>query len=347
MTDYRTLENRGLYFNALYEMNLLNGTMPGMVYLYLPGLKHALGWDDETALWFAFLNGMTQNMLTSLRLFEKLPEPPRSASEMNAFKEWFDAEWPRLQFDTDRRYAKKETPAAIWSYRKMVSQQGHRKTPTHLLGVTQAVALNDHDWDNLWAIASSIHSFGRLSAFSYLEYVSIAGYGAQPDTLLFDDKSGSKSHRNGMLFLMGQDKLVDDKRTGQLASEMDKASFKKMCAWLQENADIWQAIFNERQRRASNSSLMATNFTFESQLCQFKNSFFGRRYPGVYADMAWERLKWYKANVGQDRNCRLIADIYHTLPEWLQYGDNSLPLKARAAMFPSTGIPYRAEHFLT
>jgi len=338
MKDYRTPEHRGEYFAALYETNLRHGTMPGLVYLYMPALAHALGWDEKTKLWFAFLNGMTQNPLTSLRLLEQLPEPPENKIALAVFKQWFDAEWPRLQYDTDRRYAKKETCEAIKSYCWAAAAFGDSQT------TPQVDMLSLRSWEAIWGfVTSSFRSFGRLSAFSYLEYVRIMGHGCEPDTLLFSDKSGSKSHRNGMLFLTGLDELVNDKRTGR--GPVAYENFGKMCVWLQERADIWQAAFNEMEARKG-STLRATNFTFESQLCQFKNSFFGRRYPGVYADMAWERLQWYKTNVGQDRNCRLIADIYHSLPDWLQYGNDRLTVRQRAAIFPRTGVPYRAEHFL-
>ena len=77
--DYRLRENRTEYFDALYNVNLKYGVMPGLVYLYLPELAKRYNWDAEDKLWFAFLNGMTQNPITSLRLMYELPEVPPSA----------------------------------------------------------------------------------------------------------------------------------------------------------------------------------------------------------------------------------------------------------------------------
>ena len=62
--DYRITENRRKYFDALYKMNLTYGVMPGLVYLYMPELARRYGWDAEQRLWFAFLNGLTQNPIT-------------------------------------------------------------------------------------------------------------------------------------------------------------------------------------------------------------------------------------------------------------------------------------------
>lgn len=333
MTDYRPPGERQTYFDALYRMNLKHGVMPGCVYLYMPALKHHFGWDEETALWFAFLNGCTQNPLTSLRLLERLPAPPTAPAEMTAFKEWFDAEWPRLQFDTDRRYAKKDTPAAIWSYAKQLA---------HHPG-SYAAMYAEMDWQNLWNFTTNqITSFGRLSAFSYLEYVRIMGHGADCADLLFEDRSGSRSHRNGMLFLCNMDHLVWDKRAsgGFDGSYQD---FGKMCAWLTKQADLKLLEFGVGEGLKD-----ATRFTFESQLCTFKNSFFGRRYPGVYADMGYERMTWYRDNVGIDKNLVLIERVRDGLPDWLrlEVKHDGLTIAQRGAMFPSTGVPYRAEHFL-
>lgn len=346
MTDYRLPGGpRQEYFEALYRMSLDHGVLPGMVYSYLPALKHALGWNKETCLWFAFLNGMTQNPLTSLRLFERLKAPPESREELAKFATWFNEEWPRLQYDTDRRYAKKDTVSAIKSYCRLLHSE-HVDQDI----IDRQSYLYDADggeWENLWdMVTREIISFGRLSSWSYLEYVRIYGSGLEPDTLIFEDKSGSRSHRNGMLFLCDMDHMVWDKRAGNGFDGKYK-NYGKMCGWLQEQADIWQASYNETLRRAGANAQQASNFSFESALCMFKNSFFGRRYPGVYADLGWQRLEWYKANVGEDANYKLIRDIYATLPGWLQYGNDDLTIPQRGAIFPTTGVPYRAEHFLT
>ena len=71
MTDYRLAENRLEYFKSLYWMNLVFKVSPGLVYLYMPALKEYYSWDDETALWFATINGHTPHprfVLLSLSL---------------------------------------------------------------------------------------------------------------------------------------------------------------------------------------------------------------------------------------------------------------------------------------
>lgn len=336
MTDYRLRENRLAYFTALYELNLEHRIMPGLVYLYLPALAALYDWDDEQKLWFCFLNGMTQNPITSLVMMERLPEVPGPGQDPQGFQDWFDENWDRLQFDTDRRYQKKDTPAAIQDYARRVRAAG-----------SQTLLYKGQDYASCWSVASKFLSFGRLATFSYLEYVYLSGFGADCDNLMFGDKSGSRSHRNGMLLLHGHDHLVWDKRadngcTGAyknlpaMAKEMDVAAGRFLEEFMTEHQDDPALVEH------------AGNFTLESNLCTFKNHFYGRRYPGVYADMAWERILWAEEHGWRDQ-ARVFREIREeSLPTWLRMesdGDGR-SIRERASLFPSTGFPYRGEHFL-
>jgi hypothetical protein len=334
MTDYRLPQNRLEYFSKLYAMNLQHGVMPGLVYLYMPELAQRNGWDDEQKLWFAFLNGLTQNPITSLRLFTRLPQVPPVGAELKGFTDWFNAEWDTLQFDTDRRYQKKDTVAAIKTYAHLVDEYGSQ---AEMLAAGKS-------YSELWSLVrDQYRSFGRLSSFSYLEYVYLNGFGADCNDLLFEDKSGSKSHRNGMLFLLGQDGMVWDKRQPN-SHDGVYPDFKKMCVWLGLQAEGFLHKFAQDYEGGG----AVSKFTFESNLCTFKNHFFGRRYPGVYADMAWERIVWADER-GQSEYTGVFKDMRgELLPEWLriEHNNDNLTLKQRAAIFPETGSPYRGGHFL-
>jgi hypothetical protein len=332
MLDYRTVENRYLYFDKLYELNLKHGIMPGLVYLYMPALADINNWDNEEKLWFAFLNGLTQNPITSLRLMKQLGQVPPAGAMLTRFTDWFNTEWETLQFDTDRRYQKKDTVQAIQTYAQLVADHG-----------SQEKMLTGKTYQELWnLVRNNYHSFGRLSSFSYLEYVHLNGFGADCDDLLFEDKSGSKSHRNGMLFLLGQDHLIWDKRANN-GFNGDYQDFKTLCAGLNEDSYDFLNGFRE----AHPDVLNANRFTLESNLCTFKNHFFGRRYPGVYADMAWERIELAEAR-NQHQFTSVFRDIRTTLPKWLrdECADGRMTIKQKAALFPKVGMPFRGELFL-
>ena len=328
--DYRLRENRTEYFDALYNVNLKYGVMPGLVYLYMPELAKRYSWDVEDKLWFAFLNGMTQNPITSLRLMYELPQVPPAGSTLNKFTDWFDKNWENLQYDTDRRYQKKDTIDAIKSYANLL---GNFNSQEEML---------TGDYQTLWKrVRDGYDSFGRLSSFSYLEYVYLNGFGADCDDLLFEDKSGSKSHRNGMMILHGADKFVWDKRMKN-GFKGDYPDFEKICGWLNSAAESYLDRFARYNPETPNIG----NFTFESNLCTFKNHFFGRRYPGVYADMGWSRIEWAEEK-GLD--VEVFKDMRaELLPTWLraECSDTRVDINKHAAIFKLTGRPYRGEHFL-
>lgn len=327
MKDYRLKENRKEYFSALYKMNLEHKVMPGLVYLYLPELAKRFDWDVEQELWFATINGFTQNPITSLRILQQLPRCPPAGATLSKFDTWFNDNWDTLNFDSDRVKNKRNTVAGIKSYAELVSQYA---------GYQSLLLHPEQSYANVWGKASSIHSFGRLSTFSYLEYVKITGYGVDCADLMFEDFDGSRSHRNGALFLQGMDHLVFDKRADN-GFDGKYANFIGMCGWLSAKSDEFLKTVDHPD---------ANYFTLESQYCQFKNGFFKRRYPGVYADMAWDRIKWYDER-GLSELTTIFKDIRsECLPEWLREEcDHKPTLRARkAAQFAETGFPYRGEY---
>ena len=153
---------------------------------------------------------------------------------------------------------------------------------------------------------------------------------------MFEDFDGSRSHRNGALFLQGMDHLVFDKRADN-GFDGKYANFIGMCGWLSAKSDEFLKTVDHPD---------ANYLTLESQYCQFKNGFFKRRYPGVYADMAWDRIKWYDER-GLSELTTIFKDIRsECLPEWLREEcDHKPPPRARkAAQFAETGFPYRGEY---
>ena len=327
--DYRLKENRVSYFQALYAMNLEYKVHPGLVYLYMPALRDYYGWNDEQCLWFATINGHTQNPITSMRIMEAAPQIPEGDAEFRKLHAWFNEEWTRLSFDSDRNKQKKDTIAGFYSYAELVKEYGSQD---RLWACT--------DYSELWKRANSIKSFGRLSTFSYLEYVQIYGYGADCETLMFNDHSGSRSHRNGMFFLLGMDDYVFDKRQPN-PHDGKYDDFEGICEQLEVKASKFIRHI-QSERDLPNIG----RFTFESCLCQFKNGFFSRRYPGVYADMGWDRINWYDSR-GMNKYTEVFKAIRaQYLPDWLREECEKVvtPRDVKAGLFAVTGSPYRAEH---
>ena len=122
VVDYRKPENRMRYFKSLYNLNLVFKIHPGLVYLYMPELKKYYGWTDEQSLWFATINGHTQNPITSLKILEFMPAIPQSNIEWREAHAKFNDSWTTLSFDTDRNKQKKDTIAGLFSYAELVKE---------------------------------------------------------------------------------------------------------------------------------------------------------------------------------------------------------------------------------
>src|SRR5690242_16787050 len=63
--DFRKPELRREVFLRFYDFQLKYRAHPGCVYFIIPHLYRTFEWDQEKRLWFAFVNGNTQNPVTS------------------------------------------------------------------------------------------------------------------------------------------------------------------------------------------------------------------------------------------------------------------------------------------
>jgi hypothetical protein len=139
----------------------------------------------------------------------------------------------------------------------------------------------------MWKAATSIPTFGRLSAFSYLEYLRIMDIPFDCETLFLDDLSGSKSHRNGLCKVMGLDQFDwhDSNPSFDGKYPKDLIEFLTIAG---ENLrdDMWIRAKDKGYRGD------VSYFTLESTLCTYKSWHRpNRRYPNVYNDMLYYRIK--------------------------------------------------------
>ena len=291
--DLRLPEYRRETFLRFYEFHLENRSHPGCVYYAMLWLakKHKL--DQEQKLWLAFINGNTQNIVTSWIIFQRFPEP---CSELAP---WFKENYTKLAWDTDRRYHKKEFLQAVTGYSCLTGgrqekyfRQFERET-------------EEEAFEVLWnALRADFHAFGRLSSFSYAEYLRIMGVPIVCNHLFLDDMSGSRSHRNGLAKVLGRDDL-DWYKEHSFAGDYTSEEL----VWLKAEG---AALLKEAQGRLfSNVAVDEVNyFTLESALCTYKSWHRkNRRYGNVYNDLFHDRIKlaernWGKAEVQQFWDCR-------------------------------------------
>ena len=72
--DFRKPEYRREVFKRLYEFNLKYNAHAGFVYGAFPYLNEKLKLDEEQKLWLGFINGCSQNIVTSWIIFQEFPD---------------------------------------------------------------------------------------------------------------------------------------------------------------------------------------------------------------------------------------------------------------------------------
>lgn len=329
--DFRDPRYRREVFIRLYGFHTSLGIQPGLVYLYLPKLAEIEHWDIEQRLWAAFLEGCTENPCTVYYIMKHIPRLPISSVRMKIFERWHAANWRNLCYDIDTRYNKGYLVEQTQSY--IDALQGGSQQDYFTRGYSE----NKKAWfDDIWGRATKLYKFGRLTTWSYLEFVKIlSGYDYEYSSLLMRDLSGSKSHRNGLLKVMGR----DDLEWWRKANNGITTHSKKLCDDLEiRGAELLQQL-KERYGKQSWSSAIGYE-TLESTLCCFKNCFRGYRYPNIYTDMSYDRIR--KAElITPDISYDVFWDIRRKyLPKTLlrEYQPNDTGLKPeKQEYFKNTG----------
>lgn len=303
--DWRLPENRREAFQRLYSFHLKYKTHPGCVYFALPAIAEAYELDDDQRAWLVWLNGNTQNPAMSLLLGEASLWSPDCW--MQAVDFWND-NFKKMDWDTDRRHQKSKFGVATEQW-----VAGH-------YGSEFAQGWKDagESWEETWAYAKNQPYMGRLSAWSMIEYARILlGNDVVPDagSWLLDDVSGSRSHRNGIAVVKGYDAWNWDAEAPFMLGIVDE---------LEVFADELLEEAEGRNCDPENVNIIHQDvgrLTMESALCTYKSWHKpNRRYPNVYADMMYNRLK--KAEVRFGKRFDILWEARQkTLPPFLRLED--------------------------
>jgi len=311
--DFRKPEYRREVFLRFYEWSLQTRSFPGCVYFVMPHLYKTFKWDREARLWFAFLNGNTQNPVTSWTIFKRFPNLAKL--KIADLDKWFNTEFKRLAFDTDRRHQKSDFMDSVGCYQKLT----HGEQEDFFNGFINSEDQHENfrrAWD---MVRDQFYSFGRLASFSYLEFLRIMRVNLDCDQLFLEDISGSKSHRNGLAKVLGRDDLDwHDSNPTEFAGKYTA----EMLNWLNKEAAL---LLDEARQRVAGKPYAydVSYFTLESAFCTYKSWHRpNRRYPGVYADMFHDRIKKAESS-WPDEDFSVFWDARKLyLPEYLRLEDN-------------------------
>ena len=273
--DFRLPKYRREVFLRFYEFHLKYRAHAGAVYYAFPFLFEKLQMTEEQKLWFVFINGCSQNVITTYLIFEKFPELEKL--DKHKFNIYFRNNYEKLGWDTDRRYVKNSLIDCIDSYQKNLNGRSQVEFFAQLCNTGDKYKNFKKCWNY---IIENFHLFGRLATFSYLEYLKIAGLNIDCDSLFLDDISGSKSHRNGLCKVLGRDDMD--------WYNNDVTYNPEFIQWLSKEGEL---LLSEAKERFDHPDL--SYFTLETTLCCYKSWHRkNRRYPNVYNDMFHDRIKY-------------------------------------------------------
>jgi hypothetical protein len=270
--DYRLKENRREAFVKWYAWSLEYKDCDPAVWL-TNYLNKRFEHNSEQRIWFSWLYGNTYYLPTAWILINEYPDFELATYDrMNL---WNTENYKRLRYQTDTKWSKGHLPDMFNSYQKFVGEHSQRFAFERYLGD------NEHqNFNNLYQIVKEeFYKFGRYSTWFFLQHLNhTADIPNVPDTLLLNDYSGSRSHRNGLLFALGMEDKYDEKLT---AKEYDL---------LESQA---KEIMIEIKSRFPHLTFEVNAFTMETCLCSFKKIFREHhgRYLGYYNDRVAEEIK--------------------------------------------------------
>jgi hypothetical protein len=209
--------------------------------------------------------------------------PDFELATVDRMEQWNTTNYKRLRYQTDTKWNKGHLPEMFASYQKFIGEDSQREKIESYYGDNESINFN-----NLWeGVKSSLHKFGRYSTWFYLQHLKhTAGVKIDPTSLMLNDYSGSRSHRNGLLYVLGMEDNIDQKLTAKQYANLESES---------------TSILEEMNSRHPSLSGQIDFFTMETALCAIKKIFRERhgRYLGYYLDRQSEEIKkvesdgWY------------------------------------------------------
>tara|TARA_E500000318_G_scaffold23304_1_gene23707 strand:+ start:8640 stop:9659 length:1020 start_codon:yes stop_codon:yes gene_type:complete len=278
--DFRLKENRRESFIRWYAWSLKYKDCDPAVWM-TNYLHERYEHNQEQKLWLAWLYGNTYYLPTAWVLINEFPD--FELATVDRMEKWNSENYKRLRYQTDTKWNKGHLPSMFASYQEFIGE-GTQRERFNSLKSSNPTKTFDNVWNN---IKSNLHKFGRYSTWFYLQHLHhTAGIEMQPTSLMLNDYSGSRSHRNGLLFALGRDGDYDQKLTAKDYDRLEEESI---------------SILSEVRERYPELAKDADFFTMETCLCSFKKIFREHhgRYLGYYLDRQADEIKkvekdsWY------------------------------------------------------
>lgn len=225
----------------------------------------------EQKYWLCWLYGNTYYYPTSFILWNEFPD--YFLCSIDRITDWNTKYYKILRYQTDTKYNKGHLPTMFSSYKSVIGDKQQVKFES-LLGDNEV-----DSFDNVYNyVSKSFYKFGRYTTWFYLQSLKhCCNLQINPKNLLLSDYSGSRSHRNGLLYALDKQDKIDVNLT------------KNEYEYLEAEA---AAILEEMKSRFPNLKTQIDPFTMETCLCSFKKIFreSNGRYLGYYLDRQSEEI---------------------------------------------------------
>lgn len=278
--DYRLKENRKEGFIRWFAWSLNYDDCDPAVWL-TNYLNKRYEHNTEQKLWFCWLYGNTYNLPTAWVLLNEFPD--FELATVDRMEQWNTANYKRLRYQVDTKWNKGHLPDMFASYQKFIGDA----TQQERLESFYKGSPSDN-FDSLWeTLKTNLYKFGRYSTWFYMQHLKqTADVNINPTSLMLNDYSGSRSHRNGLLFALGRDDEVNKKLTKEQYVDLEKAAMD---------------ILLETKDRIPKLANKVDYFNMETCLCSYKKIFreSRSRYLGYYLDRQSEEIQkaasdgWY------------------------------------------------------
>lgn len=224
--------------------------------------------NSEQKLWICWLYGTTYYLPTAWIIWNEFPDMELVGIER--LNNWNNENYKRLRYQTDTKWNKGHLPSQFYSYKKWVGNKYQMEAFQPFLESNSI-----ENFNILWQeVKDNFHKFGRYSTWFYLQSLKqCCNLNIEPNSLMLEDYSGSRSHRNGLCLALNKPEWVDQKLNFNQINYLNNESYD---------------ILKEVKKEFPNTDY----FDMETTLCSFKKLFRINkgRYLGYYLDRQAEEI---------------------------------------------------------
>lgn len=258
------------------------------------------GMSKEQQYWFATIFGTTYQSEMAWVIFSQFPE--FSKIDIEKVSKWNDENYTRQLYARDTKYNKGRIAEQFESIKKVVAPYGSLTNYYE----SKLVADTHQSYENVFNAVMSFQKFGRMTSWITCQVLQETGdLPILPKNVLATDPS-SWSVRSGLLYLFGEDNMIEAKDKNLKLTSDDYAKVGKYEETL---------VSLCRERITPKFSFM-TNFLLESHLCQYKKLMLGGDYAGHSSGDHQKRADYLAANWPEvDFKCfyKMVDTAYYPL----------------------------------